>query len=127
MRGPIFGTGVTSTCKPVLQIGTNATKEDDFTGEQGRSWPDASWEGLCSAFLTPLPRPALGEGERHTPLGKDSGHRVEQRHFPELSLLNMVQIIGYVDMHNAFYKHLLYIQILLHATHSAAQVVETLS
>lgn len=37
---------------------------------------------------------------------------------PELKLLNMVQIIGYIYKHNALQEHLLYTKILLLATHS---------
>lgn len=37
----------------------------------------------------------------HTHFKHNSNNCVEH-HFPELSLLNMVQIIGYVNMHNAF-------------------------
>lgn len=72
------------------------------------------------------PALSLGTDAHHTSFEGNS-NRCGEHHFPELSLLNMVQIIGYVYMHNAFEKHLLYTQILLHATHSVTQVVKMLS
>lgn len=92
---PIFGTGLASTFKLVLQTVTNKIKENNFTsGVALRQTPLGMVYEASSVLF-------LGTDECHTHLKNNSNNCVEH-HFPELSLLNTVQIIGYVNMHNAF-------------------------
>lgn len=117
---PNFGTGLASTFKLVLQRVTDDIRRT--ISRVGRALRQMPLRTVCVAPSELF----LGRDECHTHLKNNSNNCVEH-HFPELSLLNTVQIIGYVNMHNAFQKHLLYTQMLLHATHSVTQVVKMLS
>lgn len=66
----------------------------DSQSEQGRT------QTLLRTDCVALSALFLGTEEGHTHLNNSSN--CVEHHFPELSLLNTVQIIGYVNMHNAF-------------------------
>lgn len=88
---PTFGTGLTSTLN-LFTESDRENQENDFTSEQVAQ---RMLRQVCAA--APISSAGAARGT--------SPHRQQQRlepHFPELGLLNTVQIIGYVNMHNAF-------------------------
>lgn len=93
---PIFGTDLASTFKLVLQRVTHKIKGNSFTSEW-QGCPQTPLGTVCAA----APALLLSADECHIHL-RNNGSNCVQHHFPELSLLNTVQIIGYVNMHNAF-------------------------
>lgn len=116
----LFGTGLAFTSKLVLQIVKTKLRTISHMSRVLLKQTPLKWVCVATSLLS------VGIALCHTRL-KNNGNNCIEHHFPELSLLNTVQIIGYVNMHNAFQKHLLYTQILLHATHSVTQVVKMLS
>lgn len=115
---PASDAHLASTVPPVLQRVTDQAK-DSLTSQRCHS-TDATRNGRCDTTCT-----TLGKDVRHT--HSNTTAVTAEHHSPELSLLNMVQIIGYANMHNAVSKHLLCTQALLHATHSVTRVGKMLS
>lgn len=88
---PTFGTGLASTLN-LFTESDRENQENDFTSEQVAQ---RTLQQACAAAPISFAGAARGTSPR----------RRQQRlepHFPELGLLNTVQIIGYVNMHNAF-------------------------
>lgn len=86
-----FGTGLASTLN-LLQRVTDKIRRTI-------SQVSRSLRGRLGGSMRPCPYPLWAQrGAPHLAGGSSDC----EPHFPELGLLNMVQIIGYVNMHNAF-------------------------